>query len=238
MAGSSTKQAGAPSWSARHRFTAPRPGGGGRGVDSADPQAGRLPIRHGSGSGMTETGGVRFGRAELEQAFTALGERLVRRGVVADGPDTREPAGAITGFPRKQTARRKETLRRRPFSLRQAAIFRSNRTRHNRHITPQAGIPHSGPPGSAPPARRSDPPSLRKPRNRQSARLLRPQPRPSMPGITTQVGSPAPWLGQAVRAPQMLAASKLLVGIVGQGRSAEKNPRMSLTSRPGSWWAA
>ena len=27
---------------------------------------------------------VLFGRAELEQAFTALGERLARRGVVAD----------------------------------------------------------------------------------------------------------------------------------------------------------
>jgi hypothetical protein len=33
---------------------------------------------------MTETGGVLLGRVELEQAFTALGERLVRRGVVAD----------------------------------------------------------------------------------------------------------------------------------------------------------
>lgn len=33
---------------------------------------------------MNETGGVLLGRAELERAFTALGERLVRRGVVAD----------------------------------------------------------------------------------------------------------------------------------------------------------
>ncbi len=33
---------------------------------------------------MTEPGEVLFGRAELERAFTALGERLVRRGVVAD----------------------------------------------------------------------------------------------------------------------------------------------------------
>jgi hypothetical protein len=33
---------------------------------------------------VTETGGVLLGRAELERAFTALGERLVRRGVVAD----------------------------------------------------------------------------------------------------------------------------------------------------------
>jgi predicted nucleotidyltransferase len=33
---------------------------------------------------MTESGGVLLGREQLEQAFTALGERLVRRGVVAD----------------------------------------------------------------------------------------------------------------------------------------------------------
>ncbi len=33
---------------------------------------------------MSESGGVLMGRAELERAFTALGQRLVRRGVVAD----------------------------------------------------------------------------------------------------------------------------------------------------------
>ena len=33
---------------------------------------------------MTEPGSVRLGREQLEQAFTDLGERLVRRGVVAD----------------------------------------------------------------------------------------------------------------------------------------------------------
>ena len=33
---------------------------------------------------MTEPGGVLVDRAQLERAFTALGERLVRRGVVAD----------------------------------------------------------------------------------------------------------------------------------------------------------
>ena len=33
---------------------------------------------------MTEADDVLFGRAELERAFTALGERLARRGVVAD----------------------------------------------------------------------------------------------------------------------------------------------------------
>jgi len=33
---------------------------------------------------VSETGGVLLGRAELERAFTVLGERLVRRGVVAD----------------------------------------------------------------------------------------------------------------------------------------------------------
>jgi hypothetical protein len=33
---------------------------------------------------MTETGGILMGRADLERAFTALGDRLARRGVVAD----------------------------------------------------------------------------------------------------------------------------------------------------------
>ena len=33
---------------------------------------------------MSDTGGVLMGRADLERAFTALGKRLVRRGVVAD----------------------------------------------------------------------------------------------------------------------------------------------------------
>lgn len=33
---------------------------------------------------MTEPGGVLMGRVDLERAFTALGDRLVRRGVVAD----------------------------------------------------------------------------------------------------------------------------------------------------------
>jgi hypothetical protein len=33
---------------------------------------------------MTDTGGVLMGRAELERAFTVLGDRLARRGVVAD----------------------------------------------------------------------------------------------------------------------------------------------------------
>ena len=33
---------------------------------------------------MTEPDDVLLGRAEIERAFTALGERLVRRGVVAD----------------------------------------------------------------------------------------------------------------------------------------------------------
>jgi Nucleotidyltransferase of unknown function (DUF6036) len=33
---------------------------------------------------VSEADSVLFGRAELERAFTALGERLVRRGVVAD----------------------------------------------------------------------------------------------------------------------------------------------------------
>ena len=33
---------------------------------------------------MSDADSILFGRAELERAFTALGERLVRRGVVAD----------------------------------------------------------------------------------------------------------------------------------------------------------
>ena len=33
---------------------------------------------------MTEPGDVLLGRAEIERAFTALGDRLARRGVVAD----------------------------------------------------------------------------------------------------------------------------------------------------------
>jgi hypothetical protein len=33
---------------------------------------------------MNELDNVLMGRADLERAFTALGERLVRRGVVAD----------------------------------------------------------------------------------------------------------------------------------------------------------
>jgi len=33
---------------------------------------------------VTEPREVLFGRAEIERAFTALGERLARRGVVAD----------------------------------------------------------------------------------------------------------------------------------------------------------
>ena len=33
---------------------------------------------------MTEADDVLFGRTEMERAFTALGERLARRGVVAD----------------------------------------------------------------------------------------------------------------------------------------------------------
>lgn len=33
---------------------------------------------------MSDAGDVLFGRAELERAFTALGERLARRGIVAD----------------------------------------------------------------------------------------------------------------------------------------------------------
>src|SRR5450432_362944 len=48
------------------------------------PQAWRLPVRQGPGGRMSEAEGVLLGRAELERAFTALGERPARRGVVAD----------------------------------------------------------------------------------------------------------------------------------------------------------
>src|SRR5450756_55696 len=43
------------------------------------PQARRVP-----GGGVTDPGGVLLDREQLERAFTALGDRLVRRGVVAD----------------------------------------------------------------------------------------------------------------------------------------------------------
>jgi hypothetical protein len=33
---------------------------------------------------MSDVGGILMGRAELERAFTALGQRLARRGVIAD----------------------------------------------------------------------------------------------------------------------------------------------------------
>jgi hypothetical protein len=33
---------------------------------------------------MTDAGGILMGRTELERTFTALGERLARRGVIAD----------------------------------------------------------------------------------------------------------------------------------------------------------
>lgn len=48
------------------------------------PQARGLLVRCGPGSSVTEPGGVLLDRVQLERAFTALGERLVLRGVVAD----------------------------------------------------------------------------------------------------------------------------------------------------------
>ena len=44
---------------------------------------GELARRSCAGGGVTDRG-VLMGRADLERAFTLLGERLVRRGVVAD----------------------------------------------------------------------------------------------------------------------------------------------------------
>ena len=51
---------------------------------SSVPQAWRLPVGPGPGRRVSEADDVLFGRAEMERAFTALGERLARRGVVAD----------------------------------------------------------------------------------------------------------------------------------------------------------
>src|SRR5579863_10606158 len=48
------------------------------------PQTRCLPVRQGPGGRVTGPDDVLFGRAEIERAFTALGDRLVRRGVVAD----------------------------------------------------------------------------------------------------------------------------------------------------------
>src|SRR5215470_19585146 len=48
------------------------------------PQARCLPLWPGSGGRVSDPGDVLLGRAELERAFTALGERLARRGIVAD----------------------------------------------------------------------------------------------------------------------------------------------------------
>src|ERR1700730_7837869 len=47
-------------------------------------QARRVLVSQGPGGGVTVPDDVLFGRAEIERAFTALGERLARRGVVAD----------------------------------------------------------------------------------------------------------------------------------------------------------
>src|SRR6266581_9169489 len=46
------------------------------------PQAWGISLGSRSGGGVTDSGGVLMGRADLERAFSALGERLVRRGVV------------------------------------------------------------------------------------------------------------------------------------------------------------
>src|SRR6266704_1414711 len=48
------------------------------------PQAWGISLGSRSGGGVTDSGGVLMGRADLERAFSALGERLVCRGVVAD----------------------------------------------------------------------------------------------------------------------------------------------------------
>ena len=49
---------------------------------------------------MTEPDDVLLGRAEIERAFTALGERLVRRGVVADVFVVGGAAMALATMPR------------------------------------------------------------------------------------------------------------------------------------------
>jgi hypothetical protein len=47
-------------------------------------KAWRLPVGQGPGGRMSDAESVLLGRAGPERAFTALGERLARRGVVAD----------------------------------------------------------------------------------------------------------------------------------------------------------
>lgn len=47
-------------------------------------EARHLCVRAGSGCGAIESDDVLLGRDELERAFTALGERLTMRGIVAD----------------------------------------------------------------------------------------------------------------------------------------------------------
>jgi hypothetical protein len=54
------------------------------GREADDRIARRLPVRQGPGSGVNDPGDVLLARSELEHAFTALGERLARRHVVAD----------------------------------------------------------------------------------------------------------------------------------------------------------
>ena len=53
---------------------------------------------------MTEADDVLFGRAELERAFTALGERLARRGIVADVFVVGGAAMALATMPRASLA--------------------------------------------------------------------------------------------------------------------------------------
>jgi hypothetical protein len=55
---------------------------------------------------VSEADSVLFGRAELERAFTALGERLVRRGVVAD---IFIVGGAAMALPRNGEEKRKSS---------------------------------------------------------------------------------------------------------------------------------
>ena len=94
------------------------------------PQAWRLPGGRGPGSGVTDPGDILLDREQLERAFTALGDRLMRRGVVADvfivggaaawrlGLPTTPPAWPQHGLKtRRPQYARVARLRRKPASL-------------------------------------------------------------------------------------------------------------------------
>ena len=94
---------------------------------------------------MTGSDGVLMGRAELERAFTRLGERLVRRGVVAAAADGRGRewlrfAGRQPAAPRPSAAAQGRARRVRAAS-RGGDRSRSLRLRWGRNDSRMAGAP-------------------------------------------------------------------------------------------------